>query len=75
MFTAFFIFSISSRMVPSRVRISVSFPNTRFKKQFGGDQCLFKHEFLVLLQSQCAQFRNVIVQFLGRPIFPFSASF
>gem|GEM_PF-1101342 len=35
MFTAFFIFSISSRMVPSRVRISVSFPNTRFKSSLG----------------------------------------
>ena len=31
MFTAFFIFSISSFIVPSRVRISVSFPNTRHR--------------------------------------------
>mgnify|MGYP006958131837 CR=1 FL=1 len=35
MFTAFFTFYISFRMVPSRVRISVSFLNTHFKSNLG----------------------------------------
>ena len=66
----FSFFAISSFIVPSRVRISVSFSEYPFQKKFGRDQCKFEHQFLVLLKSQSTEFCDVGVQFFGSLSFP-----